>query len=159
MLHAHSAAYFFVKGQGSWVGPDTLGVGQAPGNYSTPTNHCFSISKGSKNPDLAWAFMKHITDAPQATMVATNRQILTGNEAVDQALLAQAKARDPLVYAVLQTQVEHTDKIVGNWPIPTDSRVKDAFWPELQNALLGRKPAKQALADAERRVARELSRA
>jgi hypothetical protein len=36
--------------------------------------------------------------------------------------------------------------------------VKDAFWAELRSALLGRKPARQALADAERRVARELGR-
>jgi len=63
------------------------------------------------------------------------------------------------VHAVLLTQVEHTDKLTGNWPLPLDSRVKDAFWPELQSALLGRKPAKQALADAERRVQRELARA
>jgi ABC-type glycerol-3-phosphate transport system substrate-binding protein len=38
MLHAHSAAYFFVKGQGRWISPDTLGVMQTPGDWSTPTN-------------------------------------------------------------------------------------------------------------------------
>ena len=27
MLHAHSPAYFFFKGQGSWVTPETLGIG------------------------------------------------------------------------------------------------------------------------------------
>ena len=48
--------------------------------------------------------------------------------------------------------------MTGNWRIATDARVKDAFWPELQNALLGRKTARAAMADAERRVARELSR-
>ena len=159
MLHAHSAAYFFVKGQGSWVGPETLGIGEAPGFYATPTNHGFAISKATKNPDASWAFIKHLTADKQAGQFATNRQILTGNAAVDANLLEQTKAQDKLVYAVLQTQVAHTDKIVGNWPIPTDSRVKDAFWPELQNALLGRKDARTALADAERRVARELRRA
>ena len=40
----------------------------------------------------------------------------------------------------------------GNWRLGNDSRVKDAFWPEFQNAVLGRKDAKTALADAERRV-------
>jgi ABC-type glycerol-3-phosphate transport system substrate-binding protein len=47
----------------------------------------------------------------------------------------------------------------GNWRLGNDSRIKDAFWPEFQNAVLGRKDAKTALADAERRVARELRRA
>ena len=49
--------------------------------------------------------------------------------------------------------------MVGNWRTPLDSRIKDAFWAELQNALLGRKPAGRALADAERRVQREIDRA
>jgi len=38
-------------------------------------------------------------------------------------------------------------------------RVKDAFWPDVQSALLGRKDAKSALADADRKVSRELLRA
>ncbi|MGG5818598.1 ABC transporter substrate-binding protein [Falsiroseomonas sp. HW251] len=159
MLHAHSPAYFFIRGQGNWVNADTLGVAQMPGYYSTPNSHGLGISKGSRNPDLAWAFLKHITSDEMAGMFARERRILTGNTAVDQALLAQLRTEDPLVHSVLQTQLEHTDKMVGNWPIPQDARVKDAFWPELQNALLGRKTARQALADADRRVARELGRA
>ena len=158
MLHAHSPAYFFVKGQGPWVNADTLGAAQAPGDYSTPNSHGLGISKGSRHPELAWAFLKHITADKQAAQLANQRRILSGNVAVDQALLARLKTEDPLVHAVLQTQLEHTDKLVGTWPIPADSRVKAAFWPELQSALLGRKPARQALADAERRVARELGR-
>ena len=38
MLHAHSPAYFFVKGQGSWVTPETLGVAHMPGGYATPNS-------------------------------------------------------------------------------------------------------------------------
>ena len=60
---------------------------------------------------------------------------------------------------MLKTQLEHTDKMCGNWRLGNDSRVKDAFWPEFQSAMLGRKDAKTALADADRRVARELRRA
>ena len=37
-----------------------------------------------------------------------------------------------------------------------DSQIKDAFWPEFQSALLGRKDAKAALADAKRKVERVL---
>ncbi len=48
--------------------------------------------------------------------------------------------------------------MVGNWRFGNDTRIKEAFWPELQSALLGRKDAKTALADAERRMARELTR-
>jgi ABC-type glycerol-3-phosphate transport system substrate-binding protein len=159
MLQAHSPAYFFIRGQGNWVNSDTLGVAQMPGNYATPNSHGLGVSKGSRNPDLAWAFVKHVTSNEMAGLFARERRILTGNTAVDQALLAELRTADPLVHRVLQTQLEHTDRMVGNWPIPQDARVKDAFWPELQSALLGRKSARQALADADRRVARELGRA
>ncbi len=158
MLHAHSPAYFFVKGQGSWINPNSLGVGQAPGGFSTPNSHGLGISKGSRNPELAWAFLKHITANEQARQLATQRRILTGNTEVDQGLLASLRNEDPQVFAVLSTQLQDTDKMVGKWPLANDARVKDAFWSELQSALLGRKPARQAMADAERRVARELRR-
>jgi ABC-type glycerol-3-phosphate transport system substrate-binding protein len=84
---------------------------------------------------------------------------VTGNVAVDKATLAKLEKDDPTVYRILKTQVEHTDKMTGNWRFGNDSRIKEAFWPEVQSALLGRKDAKSALADADRRVARELTRA
>jgi ABC-type glycerol-3-phosphate transport system substrate-binding protein len=158
MLHAHSPAYYFFKGQGAWVTPETLGVAHAPGGYSTPNSHGLGVSKGSKHPELAIAFVKHVTAEAQAGQLANQRRILTGNTAVDTALLARLEKEDPTVHAILRTQIEHTDKMVGNWRTPLDSRLKEAFWPELQNALLGRKPAARALADAERRVQRELDR-
>jgi len=159
MLHAHSPAYFFFKGQGSWVTPDTLGVAHMPGNYATPNSHGLGISKGSKNPELAWEFLKFITDNGQASELAERRKLVTGNVAVDQASLAKLAKDDPTVYQVLKTQLEHTDKMTGNWRFGNDSRIKEAFWPEVQSALLGRKDAKSALADADRRMARELTRA
>jgi ABC-type glycerol-3-phosphate transport system substrate-binding protein len=158
MLQAHSASYFFVKGQGPWVNPDTLGAVQAPGNWSTPTNHGLAISKTSKNPELAWKLVKHMTGNKWATEFATRRRILTGNIEADKAGLAKIKAEDPLGYTVLETQLEHTDKMTGNWPLPNDAQIKDAFWPEIQNAVLGRKDAKTALADAERAVTRVMRR-
>lgn len=159
MLHAHSPAYYFFKGQGAWVTPETLGVAHAPGGYSTPNSHGLGVSKGSKHPELAIAFVKYITADGQAGLLANQRRILTGNTAVDTALLAKLEKEDPTVHAILRTQIEQTDKMVGNWRTPLDSRIKDAFWAELQNALLGRKPAARALADAERRVQREIDRA
>ena len=72
--------------------------------------------------------------------------------------LASSEKSEPLAAAVLRTQIEHTDKLTGNWPLPYDAELKDAFWPEIQNAVLGRKDAKTALADAERAVNRLLAR-
>jgi ABC-type glycerol-3-phosphate transport system substrate-binding protein len=136
-----------------------LGVAQMPGFWATPNSHGLGISKGSKNPELAWEFLKFVTDTGQAGELATRRKLVTGNIAVDKATLAQLEKDDPLVYAILKTQLEHTDKMTGNWRFGNDSRVKEAFWPEVQSALLGRKDAKSALADADRRVSRELLRA
>jgi ABC-type glycerol-3-phosphate transport system substrate-binding protein len=158
MMHAHSAAYFFVKGQGRWINRDTLGAVETPSYWSTPTNHGFAISKGATNPELAFALIKHMTSDKWATKFAGIRRVLTANVAADKALLASVQDEDPLAHAVLKTQLEHTDKITGNWPLANDAQIKDAFWPELQNALLGRKDAKTALADAERAVARVLRR-
>jgi ABC-type glycerol-3-phosphate transport system substrate-binding protein len=158
MLHAHSASYFFVKGQGRWISPDTLGAVQTPGDWSTPTNHGFSVSKTSKNPELAFALIKHMTGNKWATRLSEIRRVLTANVEADKTGLAKVQAEDPLAYAVLQTQLEHTDKMTGNWPLPNDAQIRDAFWPEFQNAVLGRKDAKTALADAERVVTRVLRR-
>jgi len=91
--------------------------------------------------------------------MADSRRILTACTEVDKNLLAHLEKDEPLAHAVIQTQIEHTDKLCGNWPLPNDSRIKDAFYPELQNALLGRKEPKAALDEAKRKVARELRRA
>jgi len=158
MFHAHSSAYFFVKGQGRWINPDTLGATQLPGYWATPTNHGFAISKSCKHPELAWEFIKLLTGNKWATEFARRRKLLTGTVEADRAELATIAKEDPLGAAVLQTQLEHTDKFTGNWPLPYDAQLKDVFWPEIQNAVLGRKPAKTALADAERGVERLLRR-
>jgi ABC-type glycerol-3-phosphate transport system substrate-binding protein len=159
MLHAHSSSYFFVKGQGPWINPETLGVTHVPGYWATPTNHGFGISKSAKNPDLAWAFVKHLAGNKWATEFSRRRRLLTGNIVADREGLELVRKEDPLAAEVLKTQLEHTDKFTGNWPLPQDAQIKDAFYPEIQNAVLGRKPPKAALADAERVVARVLRRA
>lgn len=158
MLHAHSSSYFFVKGQGPWINDRTLGAAQLPGFWSTPTNHGFAISKGSKNPELAWKFISHVTSDKWASAFFRSRNVLTANIAADKAGLAEIGKTDPLAEAVLRTQIEHTDKLTGNWPLPYDAELKDAFWPEIQSAALGRKEPQKALADAERTVNRLLAR-
>ena len=159
MLQAHAPAFFWIKGKGPWINGETMGAAQMPGNWATPNSHGLGISKGSKQPELAWDFVKYLTDSDVALQFSRVASVLTGNTAVDKAILAKFEKDDPLAFQVLKTQVEHTDKMCGNWRLGNDSRVKDAFWPEFQSAMLGRKDAKTALADAERRVARELKRA
>lgn len=159
MLHAHSPAYNWFKGKGPWVSPQTLGATHMPGGWATPNSHGLGISKGSKNPDLAWDFCKYITSGKVAEEFQRAARVLTGNSAIDRAYLARVEKEDSVGYDTLKTQLEHTDKMCGNWRLGNDSRVKDAFWPEFQNAVLGRKDPKTALADAERRVSRELRRA
>lgn len=158
MHHAHSPAFFFMKGQGAWINDDTLGVAQAPGGWSTPNSHGLGISKGSKNPELAFALLKHMTATKWTEELTKRRNVLTGNTESDQAALVRLGREAPLTAAVLKTQLEHTDKMTGNWPLPFDAELKDAFYPEIQNAVLGRKDAKTALADAERLVNRLLAR-
>jgi ABC-type glycerol-3-phosphate transport system substrate-binding protein len=159
MLHAHAPAFFWIKGKGPWINGDTLGAAQMPGNWATPNSHGLGISKGSKNPELAWDFVKYLTDIEVATAFAKIASVLTGSKEVDKTQLARFQKDDPLAFQVLSTQLEHTDKMCGNWRLGNDSRVKDGFWPEFQSAMLGRKDAKTALGDAERRVSRELRRA
>jgi ABC-type glycerol-3-phosphate transport system substrate-binding protein len=93
-----------------------------------------------------------------ASELARNRSLLTANIAADRAELEIIRKADPLGAAVLDTQLEHTDRFTGNWPLPFDAQIKDAFYPEIQSAVLGRKDAKTALADAERAVNRVLRR-
>jgi ABC-type glycerol-3-phosphate transport system substrate-binding protein len=157
MLQAHSPAYYFIKGQGKWVSPETLGVTQFPGNWAVPNSHGLGISKNSQNPDLAWEFITFITDHAQAMKFATTRRVLTGNASVDAALLTLLNQQDPLGATVLQTQIEHTDRMTGNWPLARYSRLTDTFWSELQGALLGRRSAKAAIDAASTKLTRILN--
>jgi ABC-type glycerol-3-phosphate transport system substrate-binding protein len=159
MHHAHSPALFAIRGQGPWVSQETLGAAHAPGGWATPNSHGLGISKGSKSPELAWEFLKLITEEEWAYRFGTTYKVLPGHAVADPKIIASFAKDDPLAVEVLTTQLEHTDKLVGNWRTPADSKIKEAFWPELQSALLGQKGAKEALDEAERKVARVLRRA
>ena len=50
------------------------------------------------------------------------------------------------------------DKATGNWVTPKDAAIKDAFWPEIQAALLGQKDPQEAIDAAESKVNRVLRR-
>jgi hypothetical protein len=80
--------------------------------------------KSSKNPELAFALVKHLTSVKWATRLAQIRRVLTANIEADNAVPDSVKADDPFAYAVLQTQLEHTDKIpaTGLWQMMRRSR-------------------------------------
>ena len=156
LYEAHAPAYLYFSGQGKWVNQDTLGVAEMPGGWSTPNSHGLGISKGSKYPDIAWDFIKMVTNDKWGLVFGTTLKNLTGNKAADQQILAHFAKDNPLVVEVLKTQIADLNKLTGNWPLAEDSEIKEAFYPEIQNALLGRKSAKDALADAERKVNRIL---
>jgi ABC-type glycerol-3-phosphate transport system substrate-binding protein len=157
LYQAHAPAFFYVRGAGKWVSPDTLGVAQMPGGFSTPNSHGFGISKSTKHPELAWEFVKLITNEKWAYTFGTTLNNLTGTKA-DTRILEHFQKEDPLAATVLKTQLENVDKLVGTWPQAKDAQIKEAFYGELQAAVLGRKKAADALAEAERKVNRLLQR-
>lgn len=157
MYQAHSPAFFFVRGAGKWVGPDTLMVAAMPGGFATPNSHGLGISRSSRHPEIAWDFVKMVTSEKWAEAFGTTRKVLTGVTKVDARLLDHFQREDPLAATVLRTQVEHLDRLVATWPQAKDAQVKEAFYAELQAAVLGRKKAADALAEAERKVNRILA--
>ena len=157
MYQAHAPAFFYVRGAGKWVSRDTLGVAQMPGGFATPNAHGFGISKSSKHPDAAWDFIKLATSEKWASTFGTTLNNLTGTKA-DARILEHFEKEDPLAAAVLRTQLENLDKLVATWPQAKDAQIKEAFYNELQAAVLGRKKPADALAEAERKVNRLLQR-
>ena len=144
------------RGHGST--PTRSAPRRCPGDWSTPNSHGLGISKGSKNPELAWDFLKYMTDDKWASEFVRSRKLLTGNIAVDKAA-ARARCRrtirSPQGAADAARAHRQDDRQLA---AANDAQLKDAFWPEFQNAVLGRKDAKTALADAERMVNRVLQR-
>lgn len=152
---AHAPAFFYIRGGGKWVNADTLGVAHMPGGFATPNSHGFGISKSTKHPEIAWDFVKLATNDKWAYTLGTTLRNLTGTRA-DSRILEHFQKEDPLAAAVLRTQVEHLDKLVGNWPQAKDAEIKEAFYSEVQAAVLGQKKAAEALAEAERKINRIL---
>lgn len=159
MLHAHAPAFLWLEGRGQeWVDNDTLGMADFPGHIATPDNHGFAISASSEHPDLAWEFIKLTTNDEFAEQYVREGRMLSGNVEVNRRMMEELKAEAPMLHRMLQIQSENWDKLVGVWPNPKDGEVKEAVYAEVQNAVLGRKSAADALADAERKVNRLLSR-
>jgi ABC-type glycerol-3-phosphate transport system substrate-binding protein len=157
MLHAHAPAYLWFKSKADWVNADTVGAINLPGNWSTPNSHAFVMSAGSKHPDEAWDFMKIATSGDGAITFGEATNNLMGDKIADQELMKYFEKNIPAVVPALKTQLENFDKLTGNWPFAKDAEIKEAFYPELQAALLGQKSAEDALNAAEQKVNRILA--
>lgn len=159
MLQAHSTAFLWILSNASWINESTIGIAQMPGNWSTPNAHALHISADSKFPEAAWDFIKIATAGKGAFTLGTQMNSLTGDRLTNERILQYFSEVKPMVVPVLETQREHLDKLVGNWPLAQDSELKQAFYPELQSALLGHKSAADAMNRAEKKVNHILSRA
>lgn len=157
MYQGHGAALFWIMGQAPWANEQTLAVVAWPGGWGVPNGHGFGISKSTKDPDACWELIKIATSDKWQKVMAETFTILTLNRNVDEALIKGLK--DPLKAETLRLSLANMDKATGNWVTPLDAKIKDAFWPEIQAALLGQKPAKEALEQADRKVSRVLRRA
>ena len=156
MYQGHGAALFWIMGQADWANADTLGVAEWPGGWGVPNAHGLGISASTPYPDEAFDFVQIAMNDEWQTIMADNFTILTLHEAVDQALIDGLD--DPLKKAALELSLANMDKQTGNWVTPLDARIKDAFWPDIQAALLGQRDPAEAIADAERKVNRVLRR-
>ena len=157
MLHAHAPAYLWFQSKADWVNAETVGAINLPGGWSTPNSHALIMSKGTKWPEESWDFMKIATSGAGAKAMGTGTNNLTGDRAVNEELMAYFAKEIPAVVPALETQFQNLDKLTGNWPFAKDAALKEAFYPELQAAVLGEKDVKEALNSAERKVNRILS--
>ena len=156
MYQGHGAALFWIMGQADWANADTLGVVEWPGGWGVPNAHGLGISASTEYPDEAFDFIQIALNDEWQTIMADNFTILTLHEAVDEALIAGLD--DPLKAATLELSLANMDMQTGNWVTPLDARIKEAFWPDIQAALLGQKDPAEAVADAESKVNRVLRR-
>lgn len=156
MYQGHGAALFWIAGKAEWVSEDTLGVTAWPGGWGVPNAHGLGISASTPYPDEAFDFIKIATSDKWQTVMADTFTILTLNESVDQALIDGLD--DPLKADTLRLSLANMDKATGNWVTPKDAALKEAFWPEIQAALLGQKDPQEALDTAEAKVNRVLRR-
>ena len=158
MLHAHAPAFLWFKSKAPWVNETTVGAAHLPGGWSTPNSHALLISKSCKFPEAAWDFVKVATTGEGAYALGVGTNNLTGDQQANKQLMDYFAKNIPAAVPVLKTQFEYLDKLCGNWPAAKDAEIKEAFYPELQNALLGRKSGKEALSEAERKVNRILQK-
>jgi ABC-type glycerol-3-phosphate transport system substrate-binding protein len=156
-LTAYSA-YGWFKAPAEWANPDTLGSAQFPDLWAVPVPQGWAISQSSEHQDLAWALIEHMTSKKWAMDYGRVHNLLSGNIEADRENIAHFEKEDPVSARILELNLEGLDSTTGAWKTPKDALLKEAFWPELQSALLGQKSPEDALDEAERKVNRALHR-
>ncbi len=121
-----------------------------------PSLHGYAISKGTKNPDLAWAFVDFCTAQKQAQEMADSRRILTAYTEVDKNLLARLEKDEPLAHAVIQTKIEHNRQALRQLALaerqPYQGRLRSRSCKTRCSGGRSRRPRSD---EAKRKVARE----
>lgn len=158
MYMAPNSALFWAASNADWINDKTVEAMEVPGDWAVPNHHGFGVSKTTKYPDAAVELIKIATSEKWQTTMSETFSILTLNPKVDDKLIARFRQENPLKAKVLELTARNLDKITGYWKTPKEARVKDAFWTEVQPALLGEAEPKAALARAEEKVNRALSR-
>ena len=123
-----------------------------------PVPQGWAIAQASEHQDLAWALIEHMTSKKWAMDYGRVHNLLSGNIEADRENIAHFQKEDPVSARILELNLEGLDRTTGAWKTPKDALLKEAFWPELQSALLGQKSAEDALDEAERKVNRALRR-
>ncbi len=154
MLNAHLPALKAFESQSKWANDQTVGVAAFPGKWSVPNYHGFGIAAKSKYPDVAWNFVKLITNDKWAKNAATVLGTLSGNSVADNALINDPSfAKDnPVVAESFKVDLSEAGNLTGITRTPKDAQIKDAVYSNIQKALFGQVSAEKALADAEASV-------
>jgi ABC-type glycerol-3-phosphate transport system substrate-binding protein len=154
MHHAHTPALNSFMSQSEWANDDTVGIDTFPGGWSVPNYHGMGIVSTSKQPDLAWEFIKIVTNDKWAENLVRVLGPLSGNAAADRAVIndAQFAEEQPLVVKMFETQLSPKLKLTGLTNIAEDAQVKDAVYRNFEKAIFGEVSAEKALTDAEKAV-------
>ena len=159
MLHAHLPALRAFQSQSKWANDQTVGVAPFPGKWSVPNYHGFCIVSKTKYPDVAWGFVKMVTNDKWATTTATVLGTLSGNSNADNSLIKDPNFSKtyPVVAESFKVALSVSGNLTGITRSAKDAQIKDAVYSNIQKALFGQIPADQALAEAEKAVNRILA--
>jgi ABC-type glycerol-3-phosphate transport system substrate-binding protein len=158
--HAHTTALRAFMSESDWANADTVGIGTFPGGWSVPNYHGLGIVSTSENPDLAWEFLKVVTNDKWAENLVRTLGSLSGNEDADQAVLNDPEfaEENPLLVKMFETQLSDRIKLTGITGHPKDSEIKEAVYTNFQKAIFGETSPQEALDAAEQSVNNILAR-
>jgi multiple sugar transport system substrate-binding protein len=109
-----------------------------------------SISSGSKNQKAAWTYISYITSPEVQNKYAKSSLPCWTKSYDDSAVMAAL----PDVVPVAKKELAN---LIARPQVPRYNEISQILQAELQNALLGKKPAKKALDDAAKQAGSLLS--